>query len=58
MLKSLSNEIDIVVFHVATSRGRSVVASHILVTTLWMCTEQNVTVGVPESEGVATSLEQ
>ena len=26
-------------------------ASRFLATTLWMCTEQNVTVGVPEREG-------
>ena len=26
-------------------------ASRFLATILWMCTEQNVTVGVPESEG-------
>ena len=32
-------------------RRRSVEASRFLATTLWMCTEQNVTVGVPESEG-------
>ena len=32
-------------------RKRSVEASRFLATTLWMCTEQNVTVGVPESEG-------
>ena len=30
---------------------RSVEASRFLATTLWMCTVQNVTVGVPESEG-------
>ena len=31
-------------------RRRSVEASRFLATTLWMCTEQNVTVGVPQSE--------
>ena len=32
-------------------RRNSVEASRFLATTLWMCTEQNVTVGVPEREG-------
>ena len=36
-------------------RSKSVEASRSLVTTLWMCTEQNVTVGVPEREGRRSS---
>ena len=48
-----SDEIDVVLPHVlpCNRRGRSVEASRFLATTLWMCTEQNVTVGEPESEG-------
>ena len=37
-------------------RRRSVEASRFLATTLWMCTEQNVTVGVPEREGRRSRL--
>ena len=54
MLKSpTTNEIDVVLLHCkpCDRRRKAVEASRFLATKLWMCAEQNMTVGVAEREG-------